>query len=103
ATRPYRHKRPSRAALEDAILIEGPQRPSDVVSDPVQRRRIRGDLDTIVLKALKKEAGMRYSTVEAFAEDLGRYLRNRPVVARPDKRSYRLAKFLRRHRIGATA
>ncbi len=101
--RPYRHKRPSRAALEDAIVIEEPYRPSDVVTDPGRRRRIRGDLDTIVLKALKKDVSARYATVAEFAEDLVRYLQSRPVFARPDNLWYRFCRFVRRHRFGVAA
>jgi serine/threonine-protein kinase len=103
--RPYRHKRPSRAALEDAILTEEPRRASDAAADAdtVERRRLRGDLDTVLAKALKKDVEARYATVEAFAEDLRRYLQHRPVLARPDSRRYRCAKFVRRHRIGVAA
>ncbi|WP_321471321.1 protein kinase [uncultured Paludibaculum sp.] len=102
-TLPYRHKRPSRAALEDAVLTEEPRRPSEVVTGASERRAIRGDLDTILLKALKKDVAERYPTVEAFADDVRRCLKNRPVLARPDSRWYRLAKFARRHRIGVVA
>ena len=100
---PYRNRRSSRAALEEAILTEEPRPPSELVSDAFERRQIRGDLDTIVLKALKKDVSARYSAVEAFADDLRRYLQKRPVLARPDSHSYRFAKFVRRHRIGVAA
>ncbi|MGC4054432.1 MAG: serine/threonine-protein kinase [Paludibaculum sp.] len=102
-TLPYRNKRPSRAALEDAILTEEPRRASEVGSDPQERRAMRGDLDTILSKALKKEVAERYPTVEAFADEVRRYLGNRPVLARPDSPWYRLAKFMRRHRVGVAA
>lgn len=102
-TLPYRYKRPSRAALEDAILTEEPRRPSEVVGGAQERRAIRGDLDTILLKALKKDVGERYPTVEGFADDVRRYLENRPVLARPDSQWYRMAKFTRRHRVGVAA
>lgn len=62
------------------------------------RRILRGDLDTIVLKALKKNARERYSSVSALADDLGRYLRHEPISARPDALIYRAVKFVRRHR-----
>jgi serine/threonine-protein kinase len=64
-------------------------------------RQLRGDLDTIVLKALAKEPGRRYASVERLAEDLRRHLDGQPVLAQPDSRKYRAAKFLARHR-GAT-
>src|SRR5262249_59276903 len=66
-------------------------------------RELRGDLDTIVLKALKKSSAERYPTVEAMAEDLRRYLSDEPISARPDSLGYRLRKSLRRHRLGAAA
>jgi eukaryotic-like serine/threonine-protein kinase len=62
------------------------------------RRMLRGDLDTIIAKALKKEPKERYASVTAFAEDLRRYLRNEPIGARPDTFAYRAAKFGRRNR-----
>ena len=64
---------------------------------------MRGDLDTIVLKALKKEPGERYATAAAFADDLDRYLRGDPVVARPDSAGYRLRKFAVKHRLAVGA
>lgn len=62
------------------------------------RRHIGGDLEWIVLKPLEKEASRRYETVAALAEDVGRYLRDEPVEARPPSRSYRVRKFARRNR-----
>jgi len=73
---------------------------------------LRGDLDTIVRKALKESARERYPTMAAFAQDLERYLRGDPVLARPDSAWYRLRKFASRNRtmlravgaaVGATA
>ena len=64
--------------------------PSASAADRASRQRLlRGDLDTIVLKALKKNPEERYATVNAFADDLQRYLDGRPVLARPDSTSYR--------------
>ena len=60
---------------------------------------LRGDLDTIVLKALYKEPERRYQTVEAFRADIDRYLAGEAVLARPEGRWYRLKKSLRRHRL----
>ena len=62
-----------------------------------------GDLDTILAKALRKDASERYQTVAAFGDDLARYLRDEPVSARPDSAAYRTRKFLRRHRGSATS
>ena len=102
--RPYRLKRDSRAAIEEAILAAEVPRPSDVATDPAWRRALRGDLDTIVLKALKKPLGERYASADAFAEDIERHLASRPVLARPDSASYRVRKFIVRNRLAvATA
>jgi serine/threonine protein kinase/Tfp pilus assembly protein PilF len=65
-------------------------------------RALRGDLDNIVAKALKKRPEERYASVTAFADDLRRYLNREPVSARPDTLIYRSAKFVQR-RAGAVA
>ncbi len=111
--RPYRLKRDSRAALEEAILTADATRPSQsavteemaaVRSATVKRLRhaLTGDIDTIVLKALKKTPTERYATADAFMQDLRRYLAGEPVLAMPDRVAYRLGKFFNRHRV-ATA
>jgi serine/threonine protein kinase/tetratricopeptide (TPR) repeat protein len=64
------------------------------------RRALRGDLDTIVAKALKKSASERYGSVTALADDVRRYLRHEPISARPDTFRYRTATFVRRHVTG---
>src|SRR5262249_4118039 len=63
-----------------------------------ERRRIAGDLDNIILKALHKEPGRRYATVEHLDEDLGRFLDGLPVDARSGTFGYRAQKFVRRHK-----
>ena len=92
----------SRCALEDAILQHS-KRPSDAVSDAPLRRTLRGDLDTIVLKALRKKPEERYETINALAEDIERYLHGHAVLAQPDRFWYRLSKFLVRNRIAVAA
>lgn len=62
------------------------------------RRQLRGDLDTIVGKALEKNPQQRYASVTALADDLCRYLKHEPISARPDMVTYRVAKFVRRNR-----
>jgi len=97
--------------LLKAITETEPRWPSDVVnSDQAAhaanrgataeklRRLLRGDLDTIILKALKKNPLERYPSVSGMADDLARYLRNEPISARPDTMTYRAAKFIRRNR-----
>jgi serine/threonine-protein kinase len=66
------------------------------------RSRLRGDLETIVRKAMKKEPAERYGTVAALADDLRRYLRHEPISARPDSAAYRTRKFVRRNRVGVS-
>src|SRR5204862_145811 len=67
------------------------------------RKQPSGDLDNIVLMAMRKEPERRYSSVEQFAEDLRRHLEGRPVVARQDTLSYRVSKFVQRHKLGVAA
>jgi eukaryotic-like serine/threonine-protein kinase len=64
------------------------------------RRTLRGDLDNIVAKALRKQPSERYASVEALADDLRRYLERQPVHARADSFAYRTRKFVARHRAG---
>ena len=97
--RPYTLRRGSHAALEEAILEVEPRPLSQVAADRVTRRAARGDLDTIALKALRKDPAARYSTVEGFAEDIRRFLQNRPVLARRHGLWYRCSRFVRRHRV----
>jgi serine/threonine-protein kinase len=109
----------SPAELVKTIVECEPLRPSDAVAEPVTnagdaaarallrgasveklRRVLRGDLDTILAKALKKGPGERYASVGAFADDLRRYLKCEPIKARPDTLMYRAGRFARRHRTG---
>jgi len=110
------------AGLVKAVLDTEPPRPAEIVARTLTneeisvtnaRRRattpdklarlLRGDLDTIVAKALKKNPRERYPSIKAFADDLQRYLRHEPICARPDAIAYRAGKFIRRHRSGVTA
>ena len=113
---PAGHALGSPAALIKAIVDAEAQPLSDAVVSPTQgeeaiarhavqcgttparlRRLLRGDLDTIVAKALKKDAAERYTSVTALADDLRRVLRHEPISARPDTLRYRAARFVRRH------
>jgi tetratricopeptide (TPR) repeat protein len=111
---PYRLGRTTRAALEEAVLTVGPVRPSQsVMTDTAASTRgltvrglskaLRGDLDTIVLKAMKKSPGDRYPTADALSEDIERYLAGEPIAARKDRGWYHTSKFIARHRIAAVA
>jgi len=102
----------SPAELVKAVLEIEPPRASDAIpadnSNLIAERRgttpdklrrgLRGDLDTIVGKALKKNPQERYASVTGFADDLRRYLKHEPITTRPDTLAYRSAKFLRRNR-----
>jgi len=93
------------AAVERLVCEAEPERPSRAAGQagrpPEWSRRLRGDLDTILLKALRKEPAARYASVAALAEDIRRHLAGEPVLARPDTFGYRLGKRLWRHRVGA--
>lgn len=81
----------------------GRTRPSLSIADKTLRRRIAGDLDTIVMVALREEPERRYPSAEALARDVDRHLAGMPVSARPDTLAYRVDRFVRRHRIGVVA
>jgi serine/threonine protein kinase len=113
-SRPYRLTRAaSMTALELAVREAKVQRPSTQVqpqtaaarATTVQKltRRLRGDLDAIVLKSLQRHAQDRYSSAEALADDVQRYLSGQPVEARPAHATYLLGKFVRRHQTGTAA
>ncbi|HJV96021.1 MAG TPA: serine/threonine-protein kinase, partial [Albitalea sp.] len=92
-----------------AVIEVEPKRLSDVVlrqngaAAVKLARELRGDLDNIVARALRKAPAERYANAAAFADDLRRHLNDEPVTARPEAISYLLAKFVRRHRLGVAA
>jgi tetratricopeptide (TPR) repeat protein/tRNA A-37 threonylcarbamoyl transferase component Bud32 len=93
--------RPSTAAgTGSSGRIAAARRRGDGLTPERLRRELEGDLDTVVLTALRKEPERRYSSVQALADDIGRHLRHEPVSARIDTPGYRVAKFVRRHRAG---
>jgi serine/threonine-protein kinase len=129
--RPYRLRSRRAEEVERAVCGEQPERPSAAVTaaeeeppgdgEPTStgspqarsesrdatparlRRTLAGDLDTIVLAALRKEPERRYASVDELADDLRRYLGNMPVRARPDSAWYRGGKFVRRHTLPLAA
>ncbi len=118
--RPYNVRNSTPAAYERAILDQEPTRPSLVlvadgaalddtsllgssgISPQQLRRQLRGDLDAIILKALRKDPQQRYASVADFSADIQRHLGRQPVLARRGGWRYRAGRFLRRHAV-ATA
>ena len=96
---PFGGENRSVAELTRATLEEDPPRlarPGDKHADAA----LRGDLDTIVAKALRKEPEQRYANADALARDLRHWLAHEPIAARPASAAYRAGKFVRRHRAG---
>lgn len=128
--RPYKLKSHNTLEVLKAVCEEEPERPSTAVGRTEERplpdgttqkrtaesvsrtregtperlkRRLRGDLDNIVMMTLRKEPQRRYGSVEALAEDIRRYLEGLPVNAHKATVGYRASKFVRRHAIGVAA
>ena len=101
--RPYRLKRQSAAALEEAIASVDVRPASAAATGETVRRALKGDLDAILNKAMKKAVAERYSTVEAFAQDIERHLARVPVQARPDTIGYRARRYLSRNKLAVAA
>ncbi|MCH9651187.1 MAG: serine/threonine-protein kinase [Deltaproteobacteria bacterium] len=100
--RPFDFTALSPGEIENRILERQPARPSSRVESPRRRRRLVGDLDTILLRALHKEPGRRYPSAGSLAKDFKRHLEGLPVEARPDTFLYRMGKFLRRNKVAAS-
>jgi tetratricopeptide (TPR) repeat protein/tRNA A-37 threonylcarbamoyl transferase component Bud32 len=100
---PYRLRSRTPQEVVEAVRTTDPERPSQAGDDEKVRRRLRGDLDTILLTALRKEPARRYQSVEQLGADVRRHLEGMPVLARPDTFGYRAGKFVRRHRVPVAA
>ena len=98
--RPYEVQTDSLESIVRTICETEPRAPSEAVRG---RSQLRGDLDTIVLKALRKEPERRYRTAHDLSEDLRRHLEGLPVTARADTIGYRAGKFVSRHRTAVAA
>ena len=97
AVSPYRNCAGSSYETIQAVCNEEPRPPSSVSSE------IGRDLDTIILKALRKNPAERYSSVDRLSEDIQRYLNGRPVLARRDTFTYVASKFVTRHKVSTAA
>ena len=122
---PYTFRTPVPSEVERTICEQDPEKPSTMISrveettepdgttttitpesvsaargeEPIRlRRHLEGDLDNIILMAIRKDPQRRYSSVEQFAEDIRRHLEGLPVIARKDTLAYRGGKFIRRHK-----
>src|SRR5262249_40494170 len=112
---PYRITTSASHEISRAVCEDEPRKPSTMVREKEHglmsreglgekvTKRLRGDLDNIVLMALRKQPGRRYSSVEQFAGDIRRHLQNLPVIARQDSCRYRTSKFVLRHKTGVLA
>jgi non-specific serine/threonine protein kinase/serine/threonine-protein kinase len=102
--RPYAVKTDSMEEIVRAVCRTEPPPPSATVDGRTRERsQLKGDLDTIVMKALRKDPARRYPSVQELWEDLRRYLEGLPVHARPDTVRYRASKFVGRHRTAVAA
>lgn len=109
---PYERWRTQPLELQKAVCETDPPKPSDTLSrspfpqagpvTPIAHQALRGDLDHIVLKAMRKEPAQRYVSPTALAEDLQRFMDQLPIAAREGSRRYVTAKFLRRNRWGVS-
>ena len=98
--RPYKLKNYSPAEIQHLVCTTEIHPPSQHVPTETRlRKQLVGDLDNILLMALRKEAGRRYGSVAQFAEDIRRHLAGETVIARPDTFTYRWSKFARRNRL----
>jgi len=115
-TRPYDVSGLSPSDIERVVCEEMPLRPSAAVlrapedipkalapSPEAFARRLRGDLDTIVMTALAKDPARRYASAALVEEDLRRHLERLPIEARPSTATYRASRFIRRHAVGLGA
>jgi eukaryotic-like serine/threonine-protein kinase len=102
-TLPYKAKRNTTGAMEDAILAGDSPLASRSVADKKLARELSGDLDAILTKTIKRDPGERYQTAEALAADIQRYLDGHAIEARPDSAWYRLRKAVIRHKVPALA
>ncbi len=116
--RPYKLKRRTTDEITKAICEQEPTKPSASIADFGLRnaesrtnpqsairnpKSLKGDLDNIVLKALRKGPQRRYASVEQFSEDIRRHLEGLPVIARKDTVAYRTSKFIQRNKISVAA
>jgi len=102
-SRPFRPKTDSPLEIAIAICEQTPPFPSAVCQHAIRARRLRGDLDRVVMMAIRKEPERRYSSIAQFSSDIESYLGGYPLLARTDTWGYRTSTFVRRHKLGVAA
>jgi serine/threonine-protein kinase len=109
--KPYRIDNRTPANVARAITEQEPTRPSTAIakgdgsskSEIRNPKMLRGDLDNIVLMAIRKEPARRYASVAQLSDDIRRHLEGRPVIARKDTLGYRASKFVARNKVAVAA
>ncbi|MBK8465910.1 MAG: protein kinase [Chloracidobacterium sp.] len=101
--RPFHFEGKSLDEIIRTVTVIDPPPPSSNPESAIRIPQLKGDLDNIVLMSLRKEPERRYQSVEAFAEDIERYLKGLPVAARSATVKYRASKFIQRHKVGVFA
>lgn len=100
--RPHRFTSGSFGDMEKTVCELEPEKPSAVVGKQ-WRRQLSGDLDNIILTAMRKEPQRRYASAAELSEDLRRHMEHMPILAREDRWTYRAVKFINRNRMGVAA
>ncbi|TVQ05030.1 MAG: serine/threonine protein kinase [Balneolaceae bacterium] len=118
---PYNLQEKTPLQVGKIITEQEPEKPSLLITRPMEsgkslisfighantlqqvRKQLKGDLDNIILKALRKDPSRRYSSAEQFLQDIHHYLEKKPVSARPESRLYRINKFIQRHSVSVSA
>ncbi|HVE56088.1 MAG TPA: serine/threonine-protein kinase [Pyrinomonadaceae bacterium] len=101
--RPFHFEGKSLDEIIKTVTAFEPPLPSANPKSKTRNPKLRGDLDNIALTTLRKEPARRYQSVEAFADDIERYLKGLPVSARSNTFKYRASKFIKRHKVGVLA
>jgi len=101
--RPFDFGNKSLDEVIKTVTESEPPMPSANPKSETPNPKLKGDLDNIALTALRKEPHRRYQSVEAFADDIEKYLKGLPIEARPNTYKYRASKYFKRHKIGVLA
>lgn len=112
---PYSLDRATRASMQEALLATPPRPPSEALGTRMRgqardtpelrklARQLRGDVDTIVMTAMHRDAQRRFISGKAFADDIRRHLAGQPVLSRPDSAAYRAARFVTRYKLAVAS